>query len=197
MFTGGIRALPHVLVAARGQAGKDKRAWKGCCGCFALLWGIIPYQPLSLCLRKGVAHVTLSSLRGWQGWYAVSDCPSLQVTMPHQWLEGNLPVSARCAVCDRTCGSVRRLQDWRCLWCKAIVRMCPSLSPLPQHRQHCPCLGHHRPSGAASPSFACAHVPVSPGSQCLQGALRQEVSPGPVQGVHHPTDCLEQHRLRW
>ncbi|KFQ08570.1 Diacylglycerol kinase delta, partial [Leptosomus discolor] len=40
------------------------------------------------------------------------------VTMPHQWLEG---ISARCAVCDRTCGSVRRLQDWRCLWCKAIV----------------------------------------------------------------------------
>ncbi|NWI54307.1 DGKD kinase, partial [Calyptomena viridis] len=45
------------------------------------------------------------------------------VAMPHQWLEGNLPVSARCAVCDRTCGSVRRLQDWRCLWCKAIVRI--------------------------------------------------------------------------
>ncbi|XP_034637812.1 diacylglycerol kinase delta-like isoform X1 [Trachemys scripta elegans] len=43
------------------------------------------------------------------------------VAMPHQWLEGNLPVSARCAVCDRTCGSVRRLQDWRCLWCKAIL----------------------------------------------------------------------------
>ncbi|NWU90107.1 DGKD kinase, partial [Upupa epops] len=43
------------------------------------------------------------------------------VAMPHQWLEGNLPVSARCTVCDRTCGSVRRLQDWRCLWCKAIV----------------------------------------------------------------------------
>ncbi|XP_067327696.1 diacylglycerol kinase kappa [Anolis sagrei] len=43
------------------------------------------------------------------------------VAMPHQWLEGNLPVSARCAVCDKTCGSVRRLQDLRCLWCKAIV----------------------------------------------------------------------------
>uniref|UniRef100_H3CDE9 Diacylglycerol kinase n=1 Tax=Tetraodon nigroviridis TaxID=99883 RepID=H3CDE9_TETNG len=43
------------------------------------------------------------------------------VFMPHQWLEGNLPVSARCVVCDRNCGSVRRLQDWRCLWCKAIV----------------------------------------------------------------------------
>nr|XP_023653382.1 diacylglycerol kinase delta-like isoform X3 [Paramormyrops kingsleyae] len=44
-----------------------------------------------------------------------------QVSMPHQWLEGNLPVSAKCVVCDRNCGSVRRLQDWRCLWCKAIV----------------------------------------------------------------------------
>uniref|UniRef100_A0A665UMA7 Diacylglycerol kinase n=1 Tax=Echeneis naucrates TaxID=173247 RepID=A0A665UMA7_ECHNA len=43
------------------------------------------------------------------------------VSMPHQWLEGNLPVSARCVVCDKNCGSVRRLQDWRCLWCKAIV----------------------------------------------------------------------------
>uniref|UniRef100_H3B529 Diacylglycerol kinase n=1 Tax=Latimeria chalumnae TaxID=7897 RepID=H3B529_LATCH len=43
------------------------------------------------------------------------------VAMPHQWLEGNLPVSAKCAVCDKACGSVRRLQDWRCLWCKAIV----------------------------------------------------------------------------
>ncbi|XP_063069133.1 diacylglycerol kinase eta isoform X2 [Engraulis encrasicolus] len=43
------------------------------------------------------------------------------VAMPHQWLEGNLPVSAKCAVCDKTCGSVLRLQDWRCSWCKAMV----------------------------------------------------------------------------
>ncbi|XP_014894564.1 diacylglycerol kinase delta isoform X1 [Poecilia latipinna] len=43
------------------------------------------------------------------------------VSMPHQWLEGNLPVSAKCSVCDKTCGSVLRLQDWRCLWCKAMV----------------------------------------------------------------------------
>lgn len=45
----------------------------------------------------------------------------LQIAMPHQWLEGNLPVSAKCTVCDKTCGSVLRLQDWRCLWCKAMV----------------------------------------------------------------------------
>ncbi|XP_023249247.1 diacylglycerol kinase eta [Seriola lalandi dorsalis] len=43
------------------------------------------------------------------------------IAMPHQWLEGNLPVSAKCAVCDKTCGSVLRLQDWRCLWCKAML----------------------------------------------------------------------------
>uniref|UniRef100_A0A8C5SRL8 Diacylglycerol kinase n=1 Tax=Laticauda laticaudata TaxID=8630 RepID=A0A8C5SRL8_LATLA len=43
------------------------------------------------------------------------------VAMPHQWLEGNLSVSAKCAVCDKTCGSVLRLQDWKCLWCKTMV----------------------------------------------------------------------------
>ncbi|XP_070538443.1 diacylglycerol kinase delta-like isoform X2 [Ptychodera flava] len=43
------------------------------------------------------------------------------ISMPHQWLEGNLPVSAKCIVCDKTCGSVLRLQDWRCLWCKVMV----------------------------------------------------------------------------
>ncbi|KAF2903351.1 hypothetical protein ILUMI_02836 [Ignelater luminosus] len=43
------------------------------------------------------------------------------ITMPHQWMEGNLPVSSKCAVCDKTCGSVLRLQDWRCLWCRATV----------------------------------------------------------------------------
>ncbi|XP_077200187.1 diacylglycerol kinase eta isoform X2 [Paroedura picta] len=52
------------------------------------------------------------------------------VAMPHQWLEGNLPVSARCAVCDKTCGSVLRLQDWKCLWCKIMVHTaCRDLYP--------------------------------------------------------------------
>lgn len=55
----------------------------------------------------------------------------LQIAMPHQWLEGNLPVSAKCTVCDKTCGSVLRLQDWRCLWCKAMVsERSPLLNPV-------------------------------------------------------------------
>nr|XP_018668628.1 diacylglycerol kinase delta isoform X2 [Ciona intestinalis] len=41
--------------------------------------------------------------------------------IPHQWLEGNLPVSAKCVVCEKTCGSVLRLQDSRCLWCRSMV----------------------------------------------------------------------------
>ncbi|KAJ9585833.1 hypothetical protein L9F63_020535, partial [Diploptera punctata] len=53
------------------------------------------------------------------------------ITMPHQWMEGNLPVSAKCAVCDKTCGSVLRLQDWRCLWCRATVHTaCRPLHPI-------------------------------------------------------------------
>ncbi|CAI9736844.1 diacylglycerol kinase delta-like isoform X2 [Octopus vulgaris] len=45
------------------------------------------------------------------------------IHMPHQWLEGNLPVSAKCNVCEKTCGSVLRLQDWRCIWCRAMVHI--------------------------------------------------------------------------
>ncbi|XP_069354210.1 diacylglycerol kinase eta isoform X2 [Maniola hyperantus] len=43
------------------------------------------------------------------------------IIMPHQWLEGNLPVAAKCDVCDKTCGSVLRLQDYRCIWCRKCV----------------------------------------------------------------------------
>eukprot|EP00095_Tigriopus_kingsejongensis_P011795 snap_masked-scaffold71_size417697-processed-gene-0.4 protein:Tk11795 transcript:snap_masked-scaffold71_size417697-processed-gene-0.4-mRNA-1 annotation:"GM10981" len=47
--------------------------------------------------------------------------------MHHQWVEGNLAVSSKCVVCDKNCGSVLRLQDWRCLWCRATVHtMCRS-----------------------------------------------------------------------
>ncbi|XP_046804987.1 diacylglycerol kinase eta isoform X7 [Lucilia cuprina] len=45
------------------------------------------------------------------------------IVMPHQWMEGNLPVSSNCAVCKKTCGSVLRLQDWRCLWCRTTVHV--------------------------------------------------------------------------
>ncbi|XP_053652287.1 diacylglycerol kinase delta isoform X3 [Cherax quadricarinatus] len=56
------------------------------------------------------------------------------LAMPHQWLEGNLPVSAKCAVCEKTCGSVLRLQDWRCLWCRAMVHT----ACRPLHPTRCP-----------------------------------------------------------
>ncbi|XP_069104999.1 diacylglycerol kinase delta-like isoform X3 [Argopecten irradians] len=56
------------------------------------------------------------------------------IAMPHQWLEGNLPVSAKCNVCDKTCGSVLKLQDWRCLWCKAMVHTACKES----FQSHCP-----------------------------------------------------------
>ncbi|CAI4226451.1 unnamed protein product [Auanema sp. JU1783] len=41
--------------------------------------------------------------------------------MPHQWVEGNLSPSARCAVCEKYCGSATKLQDWRCIWCAQAV----------------------------------------------------------------------------
>ncbi|ELT92758.1 hypothetical protein CAPTEDRAFT_214359 [Capitella teleta] len=61
------------------------------------------------------------------------------ISMPHQWIEGNLPVSAKCCVCEKTCGSVLRMQDWRCLWCKSMVHTScrdnmPSVCTLGQYR---------------------------------------------------------------
>ncbi|XP_036329541.1 diacylglycerol kinase eta-like isoform X1 [Rhagoletis pomonella] len=56
------------------------------------------------------------------------------IIMPHQWMEGNLPVSSTCAVCKKTCGSVLRLQDWRCLWCRDTVHV----ACRPQHPVACP-----------------------------------------------------------
>ncbi|XP_041910242.1 diacylglycerol kinase kappa [Arvicola amphibius] len=42
-------------------------------------------------------------------------------TMPHQWVEGNIPAGSRCAVCHESCGSHHRLQDFRCLWCASTL----------------------------------------------------------------------------
>ena len=64
-----------------------------------------------------------------------------QLWIPHQWLEGNLPVSAKCVVCDRTCGSVLRLQDWRCLWCRTVVSWVIGVESLMRmHQALCVCL---------------------------------------------------------
>ncbi|XP_063136527.1 diacylglycerol kinase kappa isoform X2 [Rattus norvegicus] len=42
-------------------------------------------------------------------------------TMPHQWVEGNIPANSQCTVCHESCGSYHRLQDFRCLWCGSTV----------------------------------------------------------------------------
>ncbi|KAM7181266.1 diacylglycerol kinase eta isoform 4-T4 [Macrochelys suwanniensis] len=86
---------------------------------------ITPFRRLILCAenRKEMED-WISSLK------SVQSREHYEIAMPHQWLEGNLPVSAKCAVCDKTCGSVLRLQDWKCLWCKAMVHTaCKDLYP--------------------------------------------------------------------
>lgn len=43
-------------------------------------------------------------------------------------------MSSSCLICKRTCGSVLRLQDWRCLWCRATVHT----ACRPFVKQRCP-----------------------------------------------------------
>ncbi|WKY03246.1 hypothetical protein Q1695_004748 [Nippostrongylus brasiliensis] len=53
--------------------------------------------------------------------------------VPHQWVEGNLAMSSKCVVCEKVCGSVLKLADWRCLWCACCVHS----SCLPQLGRGC------------------------------------------------------------
>ncbi|KAE9420131.1 hypothetical protein Angca_004883, partial [Angiostrongylus cantonensis] len=51
----------------------------------------------------------------------------------HQWVEGNLAMSSKCLVCEKVCGSVLKLADWRCLWCACCIHS----SCLPQLGRGC------------------------------------------------------------
>lgn len=70
--------------------------------------------------RNNCKWTTVQSLRGEECKFDESD----PLSVPHQWLEGNLPPSAKCGVCDEICGSKRRLQGYRCLWCNLMVHQC-------------------------------------------------------------------------
>uniref|UniRef100_A0A182NZE9 Diacylglycerol kinase n=1 Tax=Anopheles epiroticus TaxID=199890 RepID=A0A182NZE9_9DIPT len=71
------------------------------------------------CAAKAISNCKWTTLAS-VGKDIIEDCDG-NIVMPHQWMEGNLPVSSKCLVCDKTCGSVMRLQDWRCLWCRSTV----------------------------------------------------------------------------
>ncbi|XP_076247267.1 diacylglycerol kinase eta [Calliopsis andreniformis] len=80
---------------------------------------ICKYKVHKGCSMKAINNckwTTLASMRG-----DIIEDQDGNIIMPHQWMEGNLPVSSKCLVCDKTCGSVLRLQDWRCLWCRTTV----------------------------------------------------------------------------
>ena len=42
-------------------------------------------------------------------------------TDSHHWIEGNLPSSARCQVCTKSCTSTDCLTGFRCGWCGIAV----------------------------------------------------------------------------
>ncbi|CAK9292989.1 unnamed protein product [Gordionus sp. m RMFG-2023] len=80
------------------------------------------------CVIKAINNckwTTLASMRK----YIIEDADN-NLIMPHQWVEGNLPVHSKCSTCNKNCGSVLRLQDWRCLWCRyTIHNNCKHLLP--------------------------------------------------------------------
>ncbi|KAJ3168443.1 hypothetical protein HDU87_000999 [Geranomyces variabilis] len=47
--------------------------------------------------------------------------PTVSEYSEHQWVEGNLSLGARCAVCAGPAGSEPTLKDMRCVWCDVSV----------------------------------------------------------------------------
>ncbi|CAH2099455.1 unnamed protein product [Euphydryas editha] len=85
----------------------------------ALACELCKYKAHKRCAARAPPSCKWSTLASL-GPHLVEDTDS-NIIMPHQWLEGNLPVAAKCDVCDKTCGSVLRLQDFRCIWCRKCV----------------------------------------------------------------------------
>ncbi|XP_014219907.1 diacylglycerol kinase eta isoform X2 [Copidosoma floridanum] len=80
---------------------------------------ICKYKVHKRCILKAINNCKWTTLAS-VGKDIIED-PDGNILMPHQWMEGNLPVASKCFICEKNCGSVLRLQDWRCLWCKATV----------------------------------------------------------------------------
>lgn len=71
--------------------------------------------------REQHRHGTVSPGRS-RGLARIFQKISLQGVQPHQWVEGNLPMSSKCAVCDKICGSVLKLQVSISLLLEAFLR---------------------------------------------------------------------------
>ncbi|RVE52084.1 hypothetical protein evm_003362 [Chilo suppressalis] len=85
----------------------------------ALACELCKYKAHKRCASRAPPSCKWSTLASL-GPHVVEDTEG-NIIMPHQWLEGNLPVAAKCDVCEKTCGSVLRLQDFRCVWCRKCV----------------------------------------------------------------------------
>jgi len=66
--------------------------------------------------------------------------------MPHQWLEGNISPGHKCDVCSKLCGSKKKLQDFACLWCDAVVRCLFHFSLLMTSSYQLLCFIYKKPS---------------------------------------------------
>lgn len=63
--------------------------------------------------------------------FALANCKEIDVYVPgkqlslviyeHHWREGNLPSSAKCTICKKTCWSSECLSGYRCEWCGICV----------------------------------------------------------------------------
>ncbi|EGT52659.1 hypothetical protein CAEBREN_16790 [Caenorhabditis brenneri] len=83
----------------------EQEAWK------------LSIQRAKECLPEKASGPLVALLEGTSGHHHWTE----NSILPHQWMEGNLPMPSKCSVCEKPCGSVRKLVDYRCIWCGCCV----------------------------------------------------------------------------
>ncbi|XP_027044816.1 diacylglycerol kinase theta-like isoform X2 [Pocillopora damicornis] len=124
--------------------------------------------------------------------FSVSDCKKCASYVPHMknsvrqahhWREGNIPPSAKCAHCKRTCGSVECLTSVKCCWCgQAAHSSCQFMLP-----KECGFGYLHK---LLLPPYAVSMPNVTLWSSCSESRCKSATSRGMLKGVVDSDDGI-------
>lgn len=60
---------------------------------------------------------------------------TLQKSLPHHWVKGNLPLGVLCYICDEDCSMEPGLVDHQCCWCQRCVHTACLMEMGPQEQR--------------------------------------------------------------
>lgn len=146
-----------------------------------------------------VLALTMTCLRLFRPCYTLT--LHTQMCIHHQWIRGNLPSGAKCAVCRKSAGNTKRLEDYRCLWCQKVAHagcrlLMPEVCSLGRHKiSICSPASVHPPRPHANHAYVldCRKAPC-PDSRVVRGNAVAVAADNTQQC--QPADCFRQPEKR-